>query len=150
MKNLPVPPPLSFACPKKWESMRVDGSQQRFCEQCQLHVHDLSAMSSSEATGVLAGMNGRVCVSYQVAPDSSMVMRTRWSGLQKTWTVVRRGVFALLAMAAPFWFTACANDKADCYRTGGTPAITGDGKDSSPASARPLHDTRLTGRTSRP
>lgn len=130
--------------------MRVDGPQQRFCEQCQLHVHDLSAMSPSDGKDFLAGMNGRTCVSYQVASDGSMVTHTRWSSIQNTWKVVRRGVFALLAIVAPVWFTACANDKTDCSRMGGTPVFTGDGKDSPPASAKPLDHNRLTGRTSRP
>lgn len=124
--------------------MRVDGPQQRFCDQCQLHVHDLSAMSKFEAGEFVARKDGRCCVSYLVRPDGSMVTRTRWSGLARGWVTLRGGIFALLAMAAPMLFTSCARDQ-ECYRTGGKVVLDRDGKDSPAPKQQAKSEDRIIG-----
>lgn len=111
--------------------MRVDGPQRRFCDQCRLHVHDLSSMSQPEAAGLVAREDDQCCVSYLVRPDGSMVTRGRWGALARGWMTLRGGILALLATVAPVLFTSCARHQ-DCYRTGGKVVIDRDGKDSPP------------------
>lgn len=122
MKNESLPPKLAFACPQRWENMRVDGPQRRFCDQCQLHVRDLSAMTKLQGERVVAGADGKLCVSFLVRPDGTMVTRGRWDGLKRGWGVVRRTTLMLLAMVLPFAFTSCGRDdrNTDAGRTGGS------------------------------
>ena len=54
----------------------------RFCETCDLTVHDLSAMSDAGARALLAGPAERLCVRFNVRRDGMVVTRsrTRWLG----------------------------------------------------------------------
>src|SRR4051812_23738688 len=76
------PPPLRVGtpCPKQWEEMRGD-AKRRFCDQCQLHVHNLSAMSRRERDRFVQESGGRGCIAYQLRPDGTMMTPTFWSGV---------------------------------------------------------------------
>lgn len=52
----------------------------RFCTQCNLHVHNLSAMTADEAAAFLAMRDGRVCVAYERRSDGSAVFANAWEG----------------------------------------------------------------------
>ncbi len=120
MKNDLPSPQLAFTCPKRWDEMRVDGDQRRFCDQCQLHVHDLSAMTRREGQALLVRSQGQLCVSFESRADGSMVTRARWRGVARRWQQARRGVLAILAMLTPLAFGGCGSgDKARYERTGG-------------------------------
>lgn len=54
---------VTTPCPKRWEEL-VGDERRRFCGECRLHVHDLSAMRRDEARDFLAASQGRVCVTY--------------------------------------------------------------------------------------
>ena len=111
------PPPLRIAnpCPKNWDDMSGD-AKRRFCEQCQLHVHNLSAMSAGERTRFVQDPGPHACITYEIRPDGTMVTSSRWD-----W-VVRplRAVAALLAAMLPFAFSSCAT-----RRTAGVPVPPG-------------------------
>ena len=130
--------------------MRAAGPQRRFCDQCQLHVHDLSAMTRAEGAAFLSRTSGPSCVSFERRTDGSLVTRNRWSALAKRWQQARRGVLALLALLTPLSFAACS--APDRYRTGGTPCITGnaDGKDTPKETEAAEHGGRTLGRVSIP
>lgn len=51
------------ACPLASAAWERD-ERSRFCEVCRLDVHNLSAMTSAEAAGLMRGAEGRVCVRY--------------------------------------------------------------------------------------
>lgn len=55
---------IESPCPKKWEDLSGCGSR-RFCDACQLHVHDLSAMNRRELRSFLA-QPGRKCGAFPV------------------------------------------------------------------------------------
>jgi hypothetical protein len=55
-------------CPKNWSDMR-GSTQQRFCQHCQRHVHDLSAMTSSEAEALICQSAGQLCVRFSRLRD---------------------------------------------------------------------------------
>jgi hypothetical protein len=50
-------------CPKDWN--RMSGSdQKRYCDHCNRHVHDLSAMTESEAQELICRAAGHLCVRF--------------------------------------------------------------------------------------
>ena len=89
--QLPIPAP----CPASWENMSGD-DRRRFCSECKLHVHDLSAMTAVEAE-TLVDSEPDICVQYTVERATGEILhqRTRRRGLLG----VAAG--ALLAAATP-------------------------------------------------
>ena len=64
-------------CHEDWDAMRVE-DRRRFCERCQEHVHDLSAMSDAEVRAFLGGRAGQeVCVSYVPRTDGTIRLAPR-------------------------------------------------------------------------
>jgi hypothetical protein len=127
----PVLPPLQVVrpCPKRWSELEGD-AKRRFCSECQLHVHNLSAMDKRERAEFIAGRGAHACISYALRADGSMVTPPRWA-----WLAATRGVAAaLLAGALPFIFGGCAerrttgapvfNDKESGRLTGEAPTLT--------------------------
>ena len=84
-------------------------SKRRFCEQCQLHVHNLSAMSPREVDAFVEETHGRECISYEVRADGTMITRTFWSRFAAPFCNLRGAAMAVLATVLPFLFSACAN-----------------------------------------
>ena len=146
MKNEPLPPQLAFACPKRWDDMKEDGPQRRFCDQCQLHVRDLSAMTERQGQQVLAEANDRLCVSYLVRPDGTMVTRARWEGMKRGWFTVQRAALTFLAMVLPFAFTSCnRDDRGQSSRLGGAMVMPSDDKNPPPTTLGRVRVPRTTG-----
>lgn len=58
--------PIHDPCHENWDAMQEADGKRRFCESCDKHVHDVSAMTEHEAWSVLseASKRGRVCVRY--------------------------------------------------------------------------------------
>ena len=106
----PKAPPLEVQtpCPKLWEELH-GGEQRRFCEECQLHVHNLSAMSSRERERFVARSgSGRQCIAYELRPDGSMVTPSWWSPLLRPFQRMQWAAMAFLAAVLPFAFSSCA------------------------------------------
>lgn len=68
LKNLTVASP----CVADWNSM-TGNDQVRFCEHCSFEVHNLSAMTRSQAERLVARSNGRLCVQFIQDPDGGPV-----------------------------------------------------------------------------
>src|SRR6266446_718346 len=62
-------------CDADWDSM-VGDDQVRFCEHCNLHVTDLSAMTRQQAMRLVARSQGRLCVRFIQRPDGGILTRT--------------------------------------------------------------------------
>jgi hypothetical protein len=99
-------PQVKTPCAMRWDEMRGD-SRRRFCEDCQLHVHNLSAMSQRGIAQVLArGKHERVCITYTRRGDGTMV--TRWDTIiELLLRPIRRGVAWLVAASIPIVLSAC-------------------------------------------
>jgi hypothetical protein len=113
------PPPLRIAkpCPKNWDDMSGD-AKRRFCEHCQLHVHNLSAMSPVERTQFVAESGGRACITYEIRPDGTMLTPSRWNWVLRP----LRALAALIAAMLPFSFSSCATSSScSSRRLAGTP-----------------------------
>lgn len=70
-------PKIEKPCPANWDEMKGD-EKRRFCEHCQLHVHNLSAMTPQEQRRVLTEKSDHTCISYVTRPDSIPVSPQDW------------------------------------------------------------------------
>jgi hypothetical protein len=63
---------IDSPCEMSWEEMRGD-ERSRFCDTCNLRVHNLSAMTSDAAEKLVAERTGRICVAYTPIADGTPV-----------------------------------------------------------------------------
>lgn len=105
----PAPPPLTIgkACPLRWDDLRGD-AKRRYCEQCQLHVHNLSAMSRKERDRFVKETGGRACIAYHLNTNGTLRETSLWSRV--TWPLQqpKAAALSLLATLLPFLFSACS------------------------------------------
>ena len=68
-----ITPPLTVAnpCHVEWAAM-IGDERKRFCSECGKHVHNLSAMTASEAQKFADETQGRECVAYIRAGEGLM------------------------------------------------------------------------------
>lgn len=106
MKAAPPPLTIGKACPMRWQDLH-GSSKRRFCEQCQLHVHNLSAMSARERDRFVRESGGRACIAYRLNADGTLHAPTWWSRV--TWPLrhPRAAALAVLGTVLPFAFSAC-------------------------------------------
>ena len=87
-------------CSKSWGDLTGD-ERRRFCDACQLHVTNLSALTRREADEFLAAKQGRTCVSYSQRADGSIVTREERATRLRPWARLRTAAAALFAFV-PF------------------------------------------------
>ncbi|MBL9131553.1 MAG: hypothetical protein JNG86_10160 [Verrucomicrobiaceae bacterium] len=107
-------PAIQKPCPMSWDSMQGD-EKRRFCEHCQLHVHNLSEMTTQEQVTLMRSPGERKCITYTAPTNAKPVDAGTWLTLQTTagW---RRAIAALLAAGFSMFSVGCQNQ-----RTTGTP-----------------------------
>lgn len=72
-------------CPADWEQMAGDHTK-RFCQHCQKHVHNLSAMPADEAERLVCESAGKLCVRF-ARDESGKVLTLDYRGTtQRRWT----------------------------------------------------------------
>lgn len=108
-------------CSQKWDLMKGN-DQKRFCEHCQLHVHNLSAMSPRQIHR-LSQKSGRRCVAYFQTEDGGIQLRSSFAFLGKSFSRTRRLAASLLALLFPFSFIGC-NSKPGGPENTASPEIT--------------------------
>jgi hypothetical protein len=54
---------IAAPCSAAWDEM-IGNEQVRFCQQCSLHVHDLSRITRKDAVRLVAASKGKLCVRY--------------------------------------------------------------------------------------
>ena len=101
----------------RWEEMRGD-SRTGYCEHCQLHVQNLSAMSRHRVRDVVArGASEHVCVTYTRRADGTLVTRCD-AILDFLFGPIRRGFAWLLAASIPIVLSACQTQSQLTGRVG--------------------------------
>ncbi|HEX6813876.1 MAG TPA: hypothetical protein VF384_19800 [Planctomycetota bacterium] len=89
---------IASPCSADWNQMKGD-ERRRFCASCKLHVHNLSAMTASQAEELLRDAGkGRLCVRYYRRADGTVLTRDCPVGLRQR---LRRA----WARAAALWLT---------------------------------------------
>lgn len=86
--------PIQNPCHENWDAMGQETDARRFCDVCAKSVHDLSAMTETEARTVLAdeSAKGRVCVRYKADGDGNIKF--------KPWTVTAQSLWRMTLAAA--------------------------------------------------
>lgn len=76
---------IASPCPVKWEQMRGD-DRTRHCDQCNLKVHNLSAMSADDVRALLdrkrAAPEQRLCAGYWLRTDGTILAQDCPVGLR--------------------------------------------------------------------
>jgi hypothetical protein len=95
---------VASPCPARWEDMKGD-EVTRHCAQCDLQVHNLSAMTEAEAQAFLQARlgKGRVCARFHRRQDGTILTQDCPVGLA-LWR--RRAVGAAFRIAAAGLFLA--------------------------------------------
>jgi hypothetical protein len=74
---------IASPCTADWNAMRGD-DRTRFCAQCKLNVHDLSAMTREQAMDIVrAAGQGRVCVRFYRRQDGTVLTQDCPVGLRQ-------------------------------------------------------------------
>jgi hypothetical protein len=68
---------IARPCSATLEEMApVDGDRVKYCDHCHLNVHNLSAMTRSQAETFLRDNTGKLCIAYLAAQDGGVVTRS--------------------------------------------------------------------------
>lgn len=95
---------IASPCTQDWNAMTGD-EKRRFCSECRLHVHDLSAMTRREAEDLLQSADGRVCVRLYRRPDGRVLTKdcvTVRDRLRRRVRRLRIAAAAAFAFLTPF------------------------------------------------
>ncbi len=71
---------VAAPCPADWGKM-VGDERVRYCNQCNLHVYNLSGMTRREAEALVTGAESRLCVRFYRRPDGTILTRNCPVGL---------------------------------------------------------------------
>ena len=87
---------VASPCRASWEAMEGD-ERVRFCSQCELHVYNLSEMTSDEASSLVARTEGRLCARFYRRADGTVLTKDCPEGLRAVRARAARGAGAVLA-----------------------------------------------------
>lgn len=99
---------IASPCDADWNKMKGNDVV-RFCEHCNLNVHDLSSMTRTKATKLVMKSKGRLCVRYIRQPDGVIQTATR-----QVYQISRRA-----SRIAAGVFSATLSLSATAYAQGG-------------------------------
>ena len=63
---------IAKPCPANWEEMKGD-ERVRFCEHCQKHVFNLSAMNANDAVTLVRAKEGKLCARMYLRRDGTLL-----------------------------------------------------------------------------
>ncbi|HKQ79802.1 MAG TPA: carboxypeptidase-like regulatory domain-containing protein [Blastocatellia bacterium] len=84
---------VASPCPVAWDDMSGD-ERVRFCNQCNLNVYNISAMTKAEAESVISNTEGRVCARFYRRSDGRILTRDCPVGLRSVRKKVSRAAAA--------------------------------------------------------
>jgi hypothetical protein len=100
---------VAAPCTASWERMKGT-DEARFCDQCGLHVYNISEMTRAEASDLIRETEGRLCVKLYRRQDGTVITSNCPKGLRVVWRRIIRTAGAVLAaiLSGASW-TARAN-----------------------------------------
>jgi Carboxypeptidase regulatory-like domain len=104
---------IASPCPADWERMRGD-DRVRHCQECNLNVYNLSALSEREIRELVANNQGRLCGRLYRRHDGTMITRNCPAGLKAIGRRISRIAGAILSLAIPS-LTAATPTLAQSY-----------------------------------
>lgn len=72
---------VASPCPASWEAMEGD-ARVRFCRQCDLHVYNLSELTTAEAESLVTRTEGRLCARLYRRADGTVLTKDCPTGLR--------------------------------------------------------------------
>jgi hypothetical protein len=81
-------------CPADWDAMHGD-DRVRFCDECRLHVYNLSELTRGQAERLVAQHEGRLCVRYYKRADGTIITQDCGGGIRRAMQRTRRVVTAV-------------------------------------------------------
>jgi TonB family protein len=113
---------VAAPCPAEWRFM-YGNDRVRFCNQCQLNVYNLSAMTKTEAEDLIRNAEGRLCVKFYRRADGTILtqncpvgLRTIKEKLNRTRTHI---IGAALSLLGCFGFVGSYKFAARIQERGG-------------------------------
>lgn len=92
-------PQITKPCQQNWDAMTGD-EKKRFCSHCQLHVHNLSAMTPDEQLAVFSHRDEKSCITYLEKGNEMRVCTNTWVAVHRLFRPFRRVAFSLSAIVA--------------------------------------------------
>jgi hypothetical protein len=126
-------PRVEKPCSKEWDSLTGD-DRKRFCEQCGLHVHNLSAMSRSEVSDFMS-IPGRKCGAYTNDTRVPKVRASIWRFFDRLRML--RPAFAVVAVMISLLSAGCSTMRHTLGGIGPSP----DGKSKKATESRQMVGT---------
>lgn len=81
---------IAAPCSARWEDMEGD-DKSRHCDQCDLQVHNIAAMTRAEAESLIRSADGRLCARLYRRPDGTVLTEDCPVGLRRIARVTSRG-----------------------------------------------------------
>src|ERR1700750_3421422 len=72
---------VASPCSVGWENMAGD-ERTRFCNQCNLHVYNISAMTREEVSSLIKSTEGRICARLYKRADGTVLTKDCPLGLR--------------------------------------------------------------------
>jgi hypothetical protein len=119
---------VASPCTQSWDAMTGD-AKRRYCGECRLHVHNLSAMTRVEAEDLLKKADDRVCVRFYRRADGTVLTRDcvpARATIQRRLRRLRVAAAALFGFLGPLGLAACGAG-GGATDNGGDPAGTAPG-----------------------
>ena len=91
---------IKTPCTENWETMAGHGKT-RYCDRCELHVHNLSAMSIDEVQELVAGASGRLCVRMDAPTVAEIAPSRRIARWRRVAMAAGLMVAGMLGLTAP-------------------------------------------------
>lgn len=92
---------IATPCPISWEQM-TGTERVRFCQNCQLNVYNISALSKQEAETLLLNTEGRVCARIYRRGDGTVMTEDCPVGLRAIRRKISQAAAAVLALMGSF------------------------------------------------
>ena len=93
---------VAAPCPADWSKM-VGDERVRYCDQCRLHVYNLSGMTRREAEALVTNSESRLCVRYFRRADGTIITRNCPVGLSALKRRAARAATATLTAVVGFF-----------------------------------------------
>jgi hypothetical protein len=91
---------VATPCPADWLEMQGD-DESRFCQHCQKHVYDFSAMTLEEGIALIEEKEGKLCGRLSRRRDGTLITADCPVGLAaKVQQFRKRGLYGLVAVTA--------------------------------------------------
>jgi hypothetical protein len=106
MKPNTSPWTIRQKCTADWEKMRGD-DKRRFCEHCQRHVYNVSAMSCEEREVFASPAGMQECIFYSQRNDGEVADLSLLAKLRRWFPILRLVCWSALVAILPVTLTGC-------------------------------------------